>query len=373
MAAYERELKAAQREADIEKVAALEKALISVHAQAFPKAQRFELPPVEKVDPGTIQAELEAEAGIPSLLESLGESEEPPVAAAAEPVDRYELMREYRRRERQGIPFWRFRERIETARRADAMAEAAAEQEDLRRQEERATEQARLDRLWADLEGARARVLGQLAERVAAEMNRREAERAAEQAEFDREWDKLQANDPEPTMATLEQAFADNEAPAAPIDCEGDRVTVLMQFKAPEEIVPERKPARTPTGKRTLKKRNKSEVNDLYAQALGSNVLATVKEAFAVAPGAKVVQVLVVRRETDGKQAGEVVAIYAGEFKRSDYDGMSVSRDPRKGLELADYAEINLKGKTEQVAPLVLSERPDLQAVLEQVAPQLGT
>jgi hypothetical protein len=373
MAAYEREMKAAQREADIQRVEALEKALVSVHAQSFPRAERVELPPIEPVDPGAVKTELEAEAGIPSLLEQLGGNEGRPVAAEPEPVDRYELMREHRRRERQGIPLWRLRDRIEAARRADAEAEAAAEQEEMRRQEERAAEQARLDRLWADLQAARTKAAGQLAERVAAEKSRREAERATEQAELDREWERLQANDPEPTMATLEQAFADNEAPAAPIDCDGDRVTVLMQFRGPGEIVPERKPARTPTGKRTLKKRNKTEVNDLYLHALGSNVLATVKEAFAVAPGAQVVQVLVVRRETDGKQAGQVVAIYAGEFKRSDYDAASGSRDPRRALELADYPELNLKGKTEQVAPLVLSERPDLQAVLEQIAPALST
>jgi len=187
-----------------------------------------------------------------------------------------------------------------------------------------------------------------------------------------RDWEKLQANDPDLTMMALEQAFADNEAPAAPIDCDGDRVTVLMQFRSPEEIVPERKHARTPTGKRTLKKRTKTEVNALYLQALGSNVLATVKEAFAVAPGAQVVQVLVVRRETDTKRAGELTAIYAGEFDRSGYDGATGSRDPGKALELAAYSELNLKGKTEQVVPLVLSERPDLQAVLGYLADGLS-
>lgn len=69
---------------------------------------------------------------------------------------------------------------------------------------------------------------------------------------------------------------------------------------------------------------------------------------------------------------GEVAAIYAGEFDRSSYAGASGSRDPGKALTLADNAELNLKGKTEQIAPLALSERLDLQAVLEQVASGLG-
>jgi hypothetical protein len=366
--AYERELKAAQRDADIERVAALENALVSVHAESFPRAERVELAPIAPVDPGAIEGELEAEAGIPAMIEPLGGGDGPPVAAAPEPVDRYELMREHRRRERQGIPLWRLRERIEAARRADATAEAEAKVEDMRRQDERVAEQARLDGLWADLQAARESVARQLPERVGAETERREAKRAAEQAELDREWEKLSANDPELTIPALERAFADNEAPAAPIDCDADRVTVLMRFPTPEEIVPERKPAHTPTGKPTLKKRTKTEVNDLYLRALGSNVLATVKEAFAVAPGAQTVQMLVVRREADGKRPGELAAIYVGDFDRNSYDAASGSRDPRHALEQAVDAELNLKGKTEQVAPLELSERPDLESVLVQVS-----
>lgn len=366
LAAHERELKAAQRQADIEKVATLEKALVRVHAESFPSAERGEVPAAEPVDAAAIASELEAEAGIPSLTAELGGAEAAPRAAEPEPVDRYELMRNHRRHARQGIPFWRLRDRIDAARKADEDTEAAAQMEEAGRREEQVAEQARLDRLWADLQAARARVAGELPERVAAETKRREAQRAAEQAELDREWAKLQANDPEVTMVALEEAFADNEAPAAPIDCDGDRVTVVMQFRSPEDVVPERKPARTPTGKPTLKKRKKTEVNSLYLQALGSNVLATVKEAFAVAPGADVVQVLVVRREGNG--AGELAAIYTGEFDRRQYAGASGSRDPGKAIQLTDGAELNLKGKTEQLAPLALAERPDLEAVLGQLS-----
>lgn len=372
IAAYERELKAAQRNADIEKVAALEKALVSVHMQSFPRAERPELPPIEPVDPAPIQSELEAEGGIPDLLAKLGGSDVPPVAASPDPVDRYELMREHRKRERRGISIWQLRERIEAARRADALAEAAADEEEARRHDAQTAEQTHLDELWAELQSVRSTVADRLVLKVAAEKASREAKRNAEQAELDREWERLQANEPEPTLLALEQAFADNEAPAAPLNCEGDHVTVLMQFQAPEAIVPERKPARTPTGKRTLKKRTKTEVNALYVEVLGSNVLATVKEAFAVAPGAQVIQLLVVRRETEEKHAGELKAIYVGEFDRSSYESASGSRDPGKTLTLAANSELNLKGKTEQVAPLNLSERPDLQEVLTQVAAGLS-
>jgi len=367
IAAREREAKAAAREADIDRVIALENALVSPHKANFPEARREVLPAPAEVDPDPIRAELEQTVGIPQLVRDTGGGEAPPQAADPAPVDRYELMREHRKRARAGIPFWRIRDQVAVARSADAEAEAAAEAEARRRLEDRDREQQRLDRLWQQLHDARQEVADELAVAVAAEKERRAAELASEQEERDREWDRLCANEPEITLTVLEQAFADNEAPAAAIDCDGERTTVVMQFVAPEAIVPERKPARTPTGKRTLKKRTKTEVNSLYLQALGSNVLATVKEAFAVAPGTQVVQMLVIRRETDSKHAGELAAIYLGEFHRAGYAGASGGRDPGKALLLATNSVLNLKGRTEAVAPIDLTASDNLASVLAQL------
>lgn len=345
IAAYERQLKAAQREADIERVSGLEKALVSFHKEAFPKAERTVLPPAEAVDPEPIRGELEREARIPELVAQLGGSASPPVAPAPEPVDRYKLMREYRKRRREGIPLWRLRDGIEAARHADREAEAAADAEAEERKAAQEAEQARLDELREKLQQARATVAEQLPGRVEAEKKQREAARVAEQEELDRKWERLLSNDPEVTLPAVQRAFADNEAPATAASCAGDRVTVVMRFSPPEAIVPERKPARTPTGKRTLKKRTKTEINDLYLRALGSNVLATVKEAFAVAPGVQHVQLLVVRRETDGKHDGQMAAIYFAEFNRGDYEGASASRDPARAITLAPPVNTELEGK----------------------------
>ncbi|HTR74172.1 MAG TPA: DUF4236 domain-containing protein [Solirubrobacterales bacterium] len=367
IAAREREAKAAAREADIEAVTALEEALVSVHKETFPPSAPVVLPPPEEVDPAPIRAELEDVAGIPDLLAATGGGETPPVAIDPEPVDRYELMREHRRRARAGIPIWSVRRRIDAARAADEEAEAAASVERDRRGAVQRTEQARLDEQWAELGKARALVAEQLETNVAAERRHRAAQRDAEQAEVDEVWRRLQANDPEVTLAILEKAFADNEAPAAAIDCEGDHTTVVMQFVTPEAIVPERKPARTPTGRRTLKKRTKSEINALYLKALGSNVLATVKEGFAVAPGTEVIQLLVVRRESDKRHHGEMAVVYVGEFDRASFAGASGARDPARSLGLAEGAMLNLKGQSAAVSPIDLSGRPDLGSVLDQV------
>lgn len=367
LAAREREAKAAAREADIERVAALERALISVHSASFPEAERVTLPPPDEIDPQPIETERAAAARIPELVAATGGGEVPPVAADPEPVDRYELMREHRKRARVGIPFWSVREQIAAAHDADAKAEVAADAETQRRVEEQQHEQKRLDDLWRKLQAARARVADEVVLAVDAEKKRRADERAAEQAALDEEWQKLNDNDPSVTLSVLEQAFADNEAPAAAIDCDGSRTTVVMQFVPPEAIVPERKPARTPTGKRTLKKRTKTEINALYLEALGSNVLATVKETFAVAPGTEVVQVLVVRRETDKKHAGMLAAIYVGEFDRASYANASKAGNPGSALERAAESVLNLKGNTEAVSPIDLVAEEDLASVLAEV------
>jgi hypothetical protein len=363
IATYERQLRAAQREADINRIATLERTLVSVHRETFPKAQRKVLPPSAPVDAEPLRAALEAEAGIPELTKQLSSEDSPPVAPEPEPVDRYELMREFRKRRRQGIPLWRVRDQIDVAREADQEAEKAADAQLAERRLAQEAEQRRLDGLWSELQQARASVAEDLPGRIATERERRDAARAAEQQALDEVWGRLQANNPEVTLPALKKAFADNEAPAEAIRCEGDRTTVVMQFSPPEAIVPERKPARTPTGKRTLKKRTKTEINALYLEALGSNVLATVKETFAVAPGTETVHLLVVRQETDKERAGQLAVIYFGQFNRDGYEGASPSA-PGRALSLAPESMLNLKGKTEQVAPLDLSERPEVAALL---------
>jgi hypothetical protein len=367
IAAREREAKAAAREADIDRVASLEKTLTSVHGASFPKAERIALPPPEEVDPQPIEAKLAAVAEIPQLIEATGGGEAAPVAADPEPVDRYELMREHRKQARAGVPLWRIREQIAVARSADAEAEIASEAETERRYEEQRCEQERLDDLWRQLHAARVRVAEEVVQEVDAEKTRRAQERASEQSALDDEWQRLNTNDPSVTLRALEDAFADNEAPAAAIDCDGDRATVVVQFVPPEAIIPERKPSRTPTGKRTLKKRTKTEINALYLEALGSNVLATVKETFAVAPGTDVVQMLVVRREVGKKHAGQMAAIYVGEFDRASYEGAGAARNPGKALELAAESVLNLEGKTQVVSPIDLTNEEDLASVLAQV------
>ncbi len=46
-----------------------------------------------------------------------------------------------------------------------------------------------------------------------------QGEQAQAQQELDRQWARLVGNDPDTVLATLAEAFEDNEAPAAPVGC----------------------------------------------------------------------------------------------------------------------------------------------------------
>jgi hypothetical protein len=136
------------------------------------------------------------------------------------------------------------------------------------------------------------------ADAAAEQAQRIEGHRQAQEA-ADADWADLCANKPEAVIAAMEAAFEDNQSPAACVDADDDGVryaTIVVVFGTPD-MVPEQKPALTPGGKPTLHKRTKSERNAIYAAALGSTVLATVKEGLAVSPGTAEIRLLVVRRD----------------------------------------------------------------------------
>jgi hypothetical protein len=147
-------------------------------------------------------------------------------------------------------------------------------------------------------------------------------------------------------------------------------VTVVMKFPG-ATIIPEQRPDLTPAGNPTIKKRSKTGINDLYLNAMASNVLATVKETFAVAPGLEEAIVLVVREEDSGPGAGRLVALYAGRFDRQSYRD-PWREDPDIQIEGAVDALLKRKGRTKELVALDLDDEPELAQVLEHVAKGVG-
>lgn len=81
-----------------------------------------------------------------------------------------------------------------------------------------------------------------------AEARRQASEQQAElQRQLDQRWQQLCDNDPDVVLATLAEAFEDNEAPAAAVAVEGAELALVVLAPS-EDVVPERMPGRTQAG-----------------------------------------------------------------------------------------------------------------------------
>jgi hypothetical protein len=326
LAALERAARQAEKEEEIARVAQLERQLVSVHLDSFQSPQRRVLSSAPAPDEERIRKLLEREHGIPELAKAAGGSRAPAKARERQEVDLDALVREERKQRLQGVSIFKREERRQAKAQAQAAAEARAEQERAERARAAAAEQRRLDAAWEQLVARRAQVEELVVREVSAAEAEANARREAERASIDQAWELLVGNDPPTVIAALEAAFADNGAPATPIDCEGDTATVTMLYGHPD-LIPERTPAVTPGGKPTLRKRTKSDCNDLYLEALASNVLATVKEGLAVCSGVNAIKVLVVRRDPVKTGGEQLVAVYAA--IDASYNGVFSARSGR--------------------------------------------
>ena len=223
---------------------------------------------------------------------------------------------------------------------------------------------------------ARARARQITDQRVASEAAASAAGHRAAQSHADAEWAALCAHHRDLVLPALEDAFEDNQSPAACIDVDieaGTRYpTVLIVFGA-SDMVPEQTPALTPAGRPTLRKRTKTDRNALYAAALGSTVLATVKEGFAVAPSVDELRVVVVRKDPHAASADQyVTAIYVGRFHRRGVERVDWTRiDPGEALLQAAGARLQRRGSTREIVGLDVAGDQGLRALVEQLRPTL--
>jgi hypothetical protein len=142
-----------------------------------------------------------------------------------------------------------------------------------------------------------------------------------------------------------------------------------MKVGSPSELIPEREVTTTPTGKLTHKRRTKNAINALYAEILASHVVATAREAFAVAPGLHTVRILAIRGDRLGGGL-QLIPLYAGEFSRA-----SVQQEGWKSTNVLAFIEshgnLRYKGQAQEVAPLVTKSDADLRAAVDHLAAQL--
>jgi hypothetical protein len=277
-----------------------------------------------------VQAALDTDRILEQLLNVHLQVFSPAQPWRAEPpaeVNERAITKEHRREALRGIGFWKRAERRAAKRMAAERARDAIQRERAR------VEEARRER----------------------------------QSALDERWTRLLANDETVVLEQLEQAFADNWAPAAGVGADGDQVFVVVRYPTVEAVVPERAPDVTPTGKPTTRKRTKTERNSLYLAALCSTVLAVARETFAVCPGIATVTILAFT-----ELAARPAPILAVTLARADTQTGKVEASAVEML--ADRASsllINQKGRARELAPLELDDEPSLGAFVPRIAESL--
>lgn len=190
---------------------------------------------------------------------------------------------------------------------------------------------------------------------------------AKAQAVLDGEWDYLLSNDPELLMPLLTEAFGDNEATCTPISIEGDILSILML--APDSnVIPDKKVGETPTGRLSVRQLNVAERREIYFDLVFSQAVASIREAFAVAPGIQTVKFVLVRNEAHAKLGGGPLScIGFGSVDRRELDVESLMSEPYKILANSASRFVANISKTLELQWVDLKGEPEINALLSDV------
>lgn len=141
---------------------------------------------------------------------------------------------------------------------------------------------------------------------LAAETARLHAVREQMATEVEQWWDALLSNDEATVCEAVNTAFSDNPAAGCAVGVEGPVLSVVMR-QQDLDTMPTQTAGLTPSGRPTLKNLTKRDRILWWLTAMGSNIVATLKEGFATAPGIEAIDLAVITRLPDTQRLGFVV------------------------------------------------------------------
>jgi stress response protein SCP2 len=187
-------------------------------------------------------------------------------------------------------------------------------------------------------------------------------------AEAEQWWRSLLGNDEETVCEVVNYAFSDNPAAGCAVGVDGSVLSVVMR-QQDIDTLPDQTPGLTPSGRPTLKKLTKRDRTLWWLTSMGSNVVATLKEAFATAPGITAVDLAVLTRLPDTQRLGFVVygrwtrqAVEAGPWREAN----DALRFLDIGQDVACAVTTTASGNlSSTIKPLDTSRLPGLQSLLD--------
>jgi hypothetical protein len=207
---------------------------------------------------------------------------------------------------------------------------------------------------------------------AATQWSTRQSERAHHQSELDQHWTALVNHDDDTVREALESAFDGPDSQATCIDVgteNGTSYATILALVGAADLVPEQRLAQTATGQTTLHKRTMTERNDLYLGAVGSAVLATAKEGFAVAPSVTEMRIAVLRKNPHAPTPDQYVeCVYVGRFPRRWTAALRWrTLDPGETLLTVPDARLQRHGAAAEVVGLPLDAEPGLTEIVNYV------
>ncbi|MFJ8111627.1 TerD family protein [Streptomyces sp. NPDC096132] len=203
---------------------------------------------------------------------------------------------------------------------------------------------------------------------LAAEETRLHAVHSELTAEAGRWWQALVANDEETVCEAVNHAFCDNPAAGCAVGVDGAVLSVVMRQQDIDSL-PDQMPGVTPSGRPTLKTLSKRDRTLWWLTSMGSNIVATLKEAFAVAPGIMAIDLAVLTRLPATQRLGFVAygrwtrqAIEAGPWRET----TDALRFLDIGQDVACSVTTTASGNlSSTIKPLDTSRLPGLQCLLD--------
>ncbi|WP_217919845.1 TerD family protein [Actinomadura sp. BRA 177] len=183
-------------------------------------------------------------------------------------------------------------------------------------------------------------------------------------------WRALTNNDEDTVCEAVNTAFSDNPAAGSAVGLDGTVLSIVMRQPDLDDL-PTQTPGLTPSGRPTLKTMTKRDRLLWWLTSMGSNVVATLNEAFATAPGITAIDLAVLTRMPDTQRLG-IVAY--GQWTRQAVQRTPWSR-PEDALRFLDIAEdVDCSVRTTasgnlstSVKPLDTTKIPGLEALLAQI------